>query len=152
MSWTLRLRQWHAYTGLLIAPSVLFFALTGVLQIFNLHEAHGTYQPALLIEKLSAVHKDQVFEAPHDHPPPYDGPVPGAQAGGVPDEHAAHDEDDKVAASTLILKWYFLLVGLGLAVSTLIGAWMGTTQLRSKATAWTLLLAGILLPICTFAL
>jgi hypothetical protein len=151
MSWTVRLRKWHAYIGLLIAPSVLFFALTGALQIFNLHEAHGTYTPAGLIVKLSAVHKDQVFETPHDHPAPNDG-QPGAQAGGAPDEHAAHDEDDRIAASTLVLKWYFLLVALGLTLSTLLGVWMGTTQLRSKAIAWTLLLAGILLPICTFAL
>jgi hypothetical protein len=151
MSWSLRLRKWHAYIGLLIAPSVLFFALTGALQIFNLHEAHGGYKPALLIEKLSAVHKDQVFEASHDHPAPNDGPPP-AQAGAAPDEHSAHDEDDRVAAATLALKWYFLFVALGLAVSTLVGVWMGTTQLRSKAIAWTLLVAGILLPICTFVL
>src|SRR5580698_2249190 len=95
-----RLRKWHAYIGLLIAPSVLFFALTGALQIFNLHEAHGTYTPALLIEKLSAVHKDQVFEASHDHSAPNDAP-PSALAGGPAADHAGHDEDDRVAASTL---------------------------------------------------
>ena len=150
MSWSLRFRKWHAYIGLLIAPSVLFFALTGALQIFNLHEAHGDYKPALLIEKLSAVHKDQVFEASHDHPPPNDAPP--ARAGGAPDEHFAHDQDERVAASTLVLKWYFLLVALGLTLSTLLGVWMGTTQLRSKALAWTLLVAGILLPLCTFAI
>ncbi|MEJ0006719.1 MAG: hypothetical protein WDM77_10260 [Steroidobacteraceae bacterium] len=91
-NWTIRLRRWHAYMGLLIAPSVLFFALTGVLQIFNLHEAHGTYQPALLLEKLSAVHKDQVFEQSHDHPPPDEAPQAGPKVGGAPDEHAADDE------------------------------------------------------------
>ena len=151
MSWSLRLRRWHAYIGLLIAPSVMFFALTGALQIFNLHEAHGTYKPALLIEKLSAVHKDQVFEASHDHPAPNDGPPPAPPAGAA-DEHPGHGEDQRGAASTLVLKWYFLFVALALTVSTLLGAWMGTTQLRNKATAWTLLVAGILLPISTFAL
>jgi|SRR5665213_3034625 len=151
MNWSLRLRKWHAFIGLLIAPSVLFFALTGALQIFNLHEAHGTYTPARLIEKFSAVHKDQVFEAPHHHPAPNDG-QPGAQAGGPPDEHGGHDEDHRVAASTLVLKWYFLFVALGLTGSTLVGIWMGTTQLRSKAIAWTLLIAGTLLPLCTVVL
>jgi hypothetical protein len=136
MNWTLRLRKWHAYIGLFIAPSVLFFALTGALQIFNLHEAHGTYKPAQLIEKLSAVHKDQVFAEPNDHPAPNDGPAP---------------EDRSVPMPTLVLKWYFLFVALGLAISTLIGVWMGTTQLRGKMLAWTLLIAGTLLPICTFA-
>ena len=143
MNWSLRLRKWHAYIGLFIAPSVLFFSLTGALQIFNLHEAHGTYQPPMLVEKLSAVHKDQVFEKSDHHPPPGDDAQPGAPAPG-------DDEHGKTAAPTLVLKWYFCLVGVGLAVSTLIGIWMGTTQLRSKSMAWTLLIAGTLLPLCTF--
>jgi len=55
------IRIWHMYIGILIAPSVLFFALTGALQIFSLHEAHGSYEPPALLEKLSRLHKDQVF-------------------------------------------------------------------------------------------
>ena len=54
------IRLWHSYIGILIAPSVIFFALTGALQIFSLHESHGTYTPPALIEKLSSMHKDQV--------------------------------------------------------------------------------------------
>jgi hypothetical protein len=99
------LRQWHAYVGLFIAPSVLFFSLTGAIQIFNLHEAHGGYHPAVLLEKLSAVHKDQVFEEPHDQSAPdHDAPhaAVGA-AGGQP----AEDEGQKQSASTLALKWFF---------------------------------------------
>ena len=44
-----------------IAPSVLFFAFTGSLQLFSLHEAHGSYQPPALIAALGTVHKDQRF-------------------------------------------------------------------------------------------
>ncbi len=55
------IRIWHMYIGILIAPSVLFFALTGALQIFSLHEAHGSYVPPPLLEKLRRMHKDQVF-------------------------------------------------------------------------------------------
>jgi len=58
---TVRLRQWHSYIGLFIAPSVIFFSLTGALQLFSLHEAHGTYQPPAILEKLASVHKDQVL-------------------------------------------------------------------------------------------
>ena len=50
---TLLLRQWHGYLGAFIAPSVIFFALTGALQLFNLHEAHGDYRPAPIVERLS---------------------------------------------------------------------------------------------------
>jgi hypothetical protein len=133
MSWTLRLRHWHAYIGLFIAPSVLFFALTGALQIFNLHEAHDSYTPPPLIQKLSAVHQDQVFEASDAH-------------------HHAPGDDDKVTGATLALKWYFCAVAVGLAVSTLIGIWMGLTQIRRKGLAWILLIAGTLLPLSTFLL
>jgi hypothetical protein len=144
------LRQWHAYVGLVIAPSVLFFSLTGVIQIFSLHEAHGSYHPAVLLEKLSGVHRDQVFEEPHDHDAPghdapdHDAPhaAPGAAAGQPP-----ADEDEKQSVSTYVLKWFFTIVSLGLIASTLIGIWMGTTQTRRKGLAWTLLIAGTVVPI-----
>jgi len=144
-----RLRQWHAYIGLFIAPSVLFFALTGAMQIFNLHEAHGTYHPPVLLEKLSAVHKDQVFKEP---PAKDDEPQSAAHAAGAPDEHPPEGEDEKLGASTLALKWFFLAVALGLFVSTLIGIWMGSTQIRRKSIAWTLMIAGTLIPIALLAL
>jgi hypothetical protein len=139
------LRQWHAYVGLFIAPSVLFYSLTGAIQIFSLHEAHGSYHPALLLEKLSAVHKDQVFEAPRDKSAP-DHDAPHAAAGGAGDEPAGH-EDEEPSMSTLALKWFFLAVSLGLFASTLIGVWMGTTQIRRKRLAWTLLIVGAVVPI-----
>ena len=140
---TSRLRKWHSYIGLFIAPSVLFFAVTGALQIFNLHEAHDGYRPAVLLEKLSAVHKDQVFEQPREH----EEPAAAAPAGDAA-QHAADDgDDDKLSASTLALKWLFLFVAVGLTLSTSIGIWMGITQLRRPVLAWTLIAAGVAAPI-----
>jgi hypothetical protein len=144
------LRQWHAYVGLFIAPSVLFFSLTGAIQIFNLHEAHGSYRPAVLLEKLSAVHKDQVFEEPHDRSAPdHDAPHAAAGAGG---DQPAEDEDEKQSASTLALKWFCLAISFGLAASTVMGIWMGATQIRRKGSAWTLLIVGTLVPIGLLAI
>jgi len=139
------LRQWHAYLGLFIAPSVLFFSLTGVIQIFNLHEAHGGYHPAVLLEKLSAVHKDQVFEEPHDQSSSDHDAAPAA-SGGAGDQPAT-DDDEKQSVSTYVLKWFFTLVAVGLMASTVIGIWMGTTQIRRKGFAWALLIVGALVPI-----
>jgi hypothetical protein len=138
------LRQWHSYLGLFIAPSVLFFALTGIIQIFNLHEAHGGYHPPVLLEKLSKVHKDQVFEAPRARPAPDQDE---AHAAGSAADQPADDEDDKQSVSTYVLKWFFTIIALGLIASTLIGIWMGTTQIRRKRLAWLLLLMGALMPI-----
>ena len=136
------IRVWHTYLGMLIAPSVLFFALTGALQIFSLHEAHGAYQPLPLVEKLGKLHKDQVFarKERHEHEPK----PASAQAGPPP---PPDDDDDHVALGTLVLKWFFLLVAAGLTSSTVLGLWIGLTHLRHKRVALGLLAVGIVLPV-----
>lgn len=136
------IRVWHTYLGMLIAPSVLFFALTGALQIFSLHEAHGAYQPLPLVEKLGQLHKDQVFarKERHEHEPK----PASAQEGPPP---PPDDDDDHVALGTLVLKWFFLLVAAGLTSSTVLGLWIGLTHLRHKRVALGLLAVGIVLPV-----
>ncbi len=139
------IRLWHSYIGILIAPSVIFFALTGALQIFNLHESHGTYTPPVLIEKLSSVHKDQVFERKHH------------------DEHEAESKNDRQppppqeheegpTLGTTLLKWFFLFVALALTSSTVLGLWIGLTHMQRKRTGGWLLLAGVVLPIALFVI
>ena len=138
------IRLWHSYIGILIAPSVIFFALTGALQIFSLHESHGTYTPPALIEKLSSIHKDQVFEQKHH-------------------KHEAESKDDQQPPSpqeqeegptlgTMLLKWFFLFVALALTSSTVLGLWIGLTHMRRKRTGGWLLLAGVVLPIALFVI
>jgi hypothetical protein len=169
MTATLTLRRWHTYIGLFTAPSVLFFSLTGAVQLFNLHEAHGHYRPTPLIQKLSAVHKDQVYELPHEHDQAdegaagkvtdergTEGPAPeAARSGQGPggaggDQHGdkpADAADDEPAAATLVLKFFFLFVALALCLSTSFGIWIGVVQTRQPRTAWTLLISGTLIPI-----
>jgi hypothetical protein len=129
------------YIGILIAPSVLFFALTGALQIFSLHEAHGSYEPPALIEKLSRLHKDQVFEQKEQKEQKED-----ESEGAGAKEHPKAEDDDQPRLGTVLLKWFCLLVALGLSISTLLGLWMGLTQLRRRRTGWWLLAVGIVLP------
>src|SRR5271156_5756759 len=100
---TMLIRQLHAYIGLFIAPSVLFFALTGALQLFDLHEAHGDYRPFALIEKLSSVHKGQVFAFGDHH-----AAEPGSEA-QKPAAGEAAEEEDKTELSTVVLRVFFLL-------------------------------------------
>ena len=132
------IRIWHRYIGILIAPSVLFFALTGALQIFSLHEAHGSYEPPPLIEKLSRLHKDQVFEQ-KEHA------EDKSEAAGAQEPPKAESED-RPRLGAVLLKWFCLLVAVGLFISTLLGLWMGLTQMRRKRTGWWLLAVGIVLP------
>jgi hypothetical protein len=130
------IRRWHSYIGLFIAPSVLFFSLTGAVQLFSLHEAHGKYQPPAIVEKLSSVHKDQVFAFGNHHA------APDADA----HQPAAADDDDKADLSTLMLKGFFLLVALCLALSTSFGLWMGLKLTARKGIGWLLVGAGTLIP------
>lgn len=138
----LRIRVWHTYLGILIAPSVIFFALTGALQIFNLHEEHGAYTPPVLIEKLSRLHKDQVFERKEKEDQPE--PPKGNDAQSGPQ---TPPPEPPTPIATVLLKWFFLLVALGLATSTSLGLWMGLTHVQRKRTGWWLLAAGIVVPV-----
>jgi len=138
---TTTIRTWHFYIGMLIAPSVLFFSITGAWQLFSLHEAHGNYTPPMIMEKLSSVHQDQVFAPGHHHP---DAKPPGASAGPPPPA----DDDDKMKTSTLILKiFFFWIVAGGLIVSTLLGLWIGLTHPLRRRIAWILVAAGTAIPV-----
>ena len=153
----LTIRRWHTYLGLFIAPSVLFFSLTGAVQLFSLHEAHGDYTPAPLVEKLSSVHKDQVFAPGDHHGPPDGGPQPAGQPGQVPGTGpegpgGPGEHDGGPPPGAFVLKGFFLLVALALSVSTAFGVWMGLTQTPRKALGWSLLVAGTIIPVLLLAL
>ena len=144
------LRQLHSYIGAFIAPSVLFFAATGSLQLFSLHEAHGGYRPPELIVRLSRVHKDQVIALP-----------PARGAGPQAGAHEHHDHADGPAAahaprapawSVMALKWVFLAVALGLFTSTLIGLWLAFTASRNRRLILALFAVGTLAPIALLVL
>lgn len=141
----LLIRRIHAYLGLFIAPSVLFFACSGGLQLFNLHEAHGSYRPPAVIETLGNLHKDQVLSKPERH----HGPPPGAadDGGHAAPDHADRDHDQGPKASTLALKWFFEVVAVGLAASTLLGLWIGLRMTRTPRLSWGFLIAGVAVPV-----
>jgi len=138
------IRKWHSYIGVFIAPSVLFFASTGALQVFSLHEAHGDYEPFPLIEKLASVHKDQEFMMGHHHAPPAPKDAAGKPAPPKPD---ADDDDDKTPPAQLALKAFFEVVAVSLALSTAFGLWMGLKYTRRKRLAWGLFVAGAVIPV-----
>jgi hypothetical protein len=139
-----QIRSWHTYLGVFIAPSVLFFAVTGALQIFSLHESHGSYSPPALLEKLSSLHKDQVLEKKHHD----EDRAASPEAAGAASDHPAeeNEHEDEPALHTLLLKWYFLSVATALSISTLLGLWMGLTHVRRRRTAWWLLALGAIIP------
>lgn len=133
MNANLLLRRIHTWIGLLIAPSVLFFAVTGSLQLYSLHEAHGDYTPPALFVALGSLHKDQKLPEP-----------PHAEPG-----HDDHDDGPPPPpkAATTLLKIAFLGVAAGLVVSTLLGLWMAFLDRLRRRTNLILFGAGLLLPV-----
>ena len=140
------IRKIHSYLGVFIAPSVLFFASTGALQLFNLHETHPGYQPPVLLEKLARVHKDQRFEVKAN---PASAPAPKPSQVS---EHAPMPRSGRPRFTFWRWKWLFLMVAIGLVTSSLLGLWMGLTHSRHKIVALLLLLAGAALPVLILAL
>jgi hypothetical protein len=53
------MRLTHYYIGVFFAPTILFFAITGSLQMFGLHETSrwSSYVPPAILAHLSQLHK-----------------------------------------------------------------------------------------------
>jgi hypothetical protein len=66
------LRLIHLYTGVFIAPALLFFAFTGALQTFSLHETTrgSSYKPPAWAVMLAQIHKKQTPIVPIKKLPP----------------------------------------------------------------------------------
>jgi len=145
---TLKLfRNLHLYIGTFIAPALLFFAFTGALQTFSLHETTqgSTYKPPAWIATLAQIHKKQTSIIP----------VRKLRPDATPQQIPKHE---KAQASTLPeapqpkpkthlpLKIFFLLVAIGLFTSTLTGIYMAYKYNRNKLVITALLVAGIVVP------
>ena len=59
-------RLTHLYFGVFIAPALLFFAFTGFLQTFSLHETTrgSSYKPPAIFVKLGNIHKKATLPGP----------------------------------------------------------------------------------------
>lgn len=65
------IRLMHRYLGLFFAPTILFIAITGGLQMFGLHETSrgSSYVPPNILVRLSQLHKNGTLNRPRSaHP------------------------------------------------------------------------------------
>src|SRR5258708_2917476 len=152
------LRLIHLYTGVFIAPALLFFAFTGALQTFSLHETTrgSSYKPPAWAVMLGQIHKKQTPIVPVRKPP-----VPGKQADKDTPEKAQSSTSQPSLAEVpkptgeaapkspdpLPLKCFFLLVSIGLFVSTLSGLYMSYKYIRNRRLITAILLGGIIIPV-----
>ena len=129
------IRRIHLYSGLFLAPLILFLSLSGMLQTLNLHEAtpDGKYVPARWMLLVAQVHKNQTTT------------LSKKVAAGGPAQGSL--KDVRPYMHHLPLKMFFVMASVGLIVSTLTGVYMGYKYERRPwvVTAWWV--AGIVVPL-----
>lgn len=157
-------RLFHMYLGVLIAPALLFFAFTGALQTFSLHETTrgSSYQPPQWAVVLGQIHKKQTSIVPVRRPAASERtPVRAEEAEGVPSSPgqrapAQRPSEDRFPAAPsptistrhpLPLKIFFLLVAIGLFTSTLTGIYMAYRLKRNARLVTSLLVLGTVVPV-----
>jgi hypothetical protein len=162
---TLKLfRSFHLYIGVFTAPALLFFALTGALQTFSLHETTqgSNYKPPVWIVMLAQIHKKQSDVVPVRKPKQA---LPGVPAIGLlkPDKSSASSVSPtgdvlKITTASeakpkrhIPMKIFFLLVAVGLFTSTLTGLYMAYKYCRNTILISGLLFAGVIIPIVLLA-
>lgn len=148
-------RTAHLYLGVFTAPALLFFAITGGLQTFSLHETTrgSSYTPPAWLATVALLHKKQTTTAPPKRPRPTDSPAPTALA-AVASARPAADRSlpaerggDAPKKNLLPMKLFFALVAGALALSTFTGVTMAYRYSRKPRRVSGVLALGVLVPI-----
>lgn len=135
-------RRIHAWLGVLFAPSIIFFALSGALQLFGLHETERGETPGL-VAKMGMVHTHQTTQMPQRKPQPQAAPP-------------QHTEEARPAQpqrpTTMPIKIFFALMASSLIASSVLGLWIAFTSKRDRRLHVALFAAGVVLPVLLLAL
>jgi hypothetical protein len=130
----------HLYLGVFTAPALLFFAFSGALQTFSLHETTrgSSYQPPAWAVTLAQIHKKQTPVVPVRKPPP---PAAATAKPSPPDAPVGKKHN------ALPLKVFFLMVAISLFLSTLTGIYMAYKYMRNRKAVTAILLLGAVIPL-----
>jgi hypothetical protein len=141
----LKLRQLHRYLGVFFTPAILFFAFSGALQTFGLHESkeRGAPPPVAWIAALASVHKDQ--HLPEDRASSPAAAAPGAVL-APPAPPAAPPVVHEASKSPLPLKLFVLALAIGLCATSLVGVTIAFSNPRSRRPTALMLVLGTLVP------
>jgi uncharacterized iron-regulated membrane protein len=145
------LRSSHLYLGVFLSPALLFFAITGALQTFSLHETTqgSSYKPPAWIATLAQLHKKQTTKVPVRKQPSPAGDVARNGGPGEPGKRGGSPAQEPVRGPQrhLPMKIFFLLVSLGLVSSTLTGLYMAWKFQRNKVVVVGVFVAGLVAPV-----
>ena len=127
------LRLVHFYLGVFFAPLILFFAFSGTLQVFKLHEAYRETPGSQgdWIAWFGQFHKEQAWIAPRVAP-----------AKGAPKESGVWAKP---------MKWLIATLGVALMASTAFGLAMALYHPHRRKSAVATLAAGLVVPLALMA-
>jgi len=143
------IRLMHRYLGLFFAPTILFFAITGGLQMFGLHETSrgSSYLPPDILVHLSQLHKKGTVNLPPRKVAPPNSVKPDVAKPDGPKLEIAKPVQAPPPSNSLPMKIFFAATALALAVSTFTGLIMGWKYARRKSIVLLTLAAGVVIPV-----
>ena len=145
-SWLKTVRLLHRYMGLFFSPAILFFAFSGALQTFNLHKADARtgYTPPTWILEIAQIHKSQNMNVKIKSKPKK---AESDTADPALDDAPAPRKGAKPGHSALPMKWFVVIMSVGLIVTTALGIYMSFSYGGNARLAWATLIAGVVVPI-----
>ena len=132
------LRLTHLYFGVFITPALIFFAFTGALQTFSLHETTrgSSYKPPAWAVTLGQIHKKQTPIVAPKKPQPAEAAPTHSDNPDKPHKSEAKPADTTAPEppaskhNPLPLKIFFLIVSIGLFANSLTGLYMSSNFMR----------------------
>lgn len=141
-----KLRRWHLYVGVFLAPSILFFAFSGFIQVVGWQDQRNPPPPGW-VSWMAGIHKHQAVPKPRPAAPAKPAANKPQAAGEKHDgEHEDHDKGFS------LLKPFALLTALGLLVSTLIGLAVALGTPATRRRSGIVLAAGVVVPVLLLVL
>lgn len=142
----LTLRRLHGCAGALFAPAVVFFAVSGLMQVFDLHKAApgADRQPPAFVRALAQLHKKQTLGGGDLGPRPESRGDPAVHKGSHSDGRSAPAREP---LGQQLLKAYAAATSVALALMTLVGLVIGLRNRRDRMLILALLVLGVVAPL-----
>jgi hypothetical protein len=137
-------RKVHFWLGTFFAPSIIFFALSGTLQVCGLHEGPGA---SAVATRLAQIHKSQTLAMPQRRPRPTPPPLANATIAAPPRDAGSGAAPSGEHGPSTPLQAFFVLMSISLIVSSGLGVYMAFQYKRDRRVIVGLLVAGVVLPI-----
>lgn len=164
------MRQIHFYLGMFFAPAIIFFALTGAVMTFELHESRPgkLYRAPVWLALPAQIHKKQsldlrperrlqrvaegsasrgVRDLPDGKPPDSRNASTDADEERTPLARSTTQDREPRKQPSMPLKWFFLITSVALILFTISGIYLTCKITRKQRLAWSLLALGTVLPL-----